>query len=121
MEDVEARLRALQEEQSNLKALIDNLGWKRLMEIADGQLKNRMPSILEKTENFLELPGKEYEKGEMAGINLFTRLPGIAIEGLEQDIKQLEGQIDATGRDRSTDDGSTDGGDDTFDGDAPRV
>lgn len=120
MEEVEVRLREAQEALVNFSSLIDSLGWKRLMEIADGQMKLRMPSVLGKTENLLELPGKEYEKGEIAGIELFTRLPEIAIEGLKQDINELEEKLGYVEGER-TDSGTDDDGDGSFDGGAPNV
>lgn len=119
VEDREARLREMREELSNFKALIENIGWKKLMVVADGQLKTRLPSILEKNENLLTITGKEFEKGEMAGITLFTQLPGIAIEGLQTEIEALEEQIENESGTRKPDNGSGDG--DTFVGDAPNV
>jgi hypothetical protein len=117
VEEVEVRLREAQEALANFTSLIESLGWKRLLEIADGQLKNRMPAALSKTENLLELPGKEYEKGEIAGIDLFMRLPDIAIEGLKEDIKELEEKLGYVEGERTT--AGTDGDDGSFVGDAP--
>ena len=120
MEDVEVRLREAQEVLSNYAGLVESLGWKQLMTVADGQLTNRLPSILAKTENFLELPGKEYEKGEVSGINLFMKLPEVVIEGLRAEIKHLEEQLGYDEAERT--DGSDDtSGDDFAGGDAPRV
>ena len=94
MEEAVVRLREMQEELSNFKNLLDSVGWKRLMEVADGQLETRMPSVLEKVDNLLMVTGKEFEKGEMAGINLFMQLPGIAVESLTADIDTLEKELD---------------------------
>lgn len=121
MEEAEERLRALQEELSSLQELRETVGWKELMKIAEGQLKLRLPGILTKTENILETIGKEFEKGEVAGIELFCSLPGIRVESIKQDMDKLEKELGYAPGER-TDTGE--GGDDRdplFEGDAPRV
>ena len=93
MDEVEVRLREAQEALSNFRSLVESVGWQKMKQIADGQLKLRMPSAIGKMESLLEVPKKEFEKGEIAGIDLFMRLPEIAIEGLINDINELEEKL----------------------------
>lgn len=107
MEEVEVRLREMQEELSNYKSLVDSVGWKNLMVVAEDQNKLRMPSILSKVPNLLEITEKEFEKGEVSGITLFMQLPGIVIEGITAKIDQLEEELGYDDAERTTDaDGS---------------
>lgn len=107
------RLRVLQEEYSKLQALTDNLGWKDLETLADEQVKLRIPSALGKVDNLLEITKKEYEKGEIAGIQLFTQLPGIRLEAIRLEMAQLEEELGYDRAERTDDgsDGDSDGGD----------
>jgi hypothetical protein len=111
-ENREVRLRGLQEESSNLKALIDNLGWKELEKIADEQVKLRIPSALGKLENVLEVTKVEFEKGEIAGIQLFVQLPGMRIEAVAEEIAGLEEELGYDDAERSA--GPDDGNGDHF-------
>jgi hypothetical protein len=110
VENLEARLRELQEEFSNCKALVDHVGWKELMQTADEQVKLRIPSALGKVDNLFEVTAKEFEKGEISGIELFKALPSIRMEALEQDIMAIEKELeyDTAERTTSTEDGSGD-------------
>ncbi|UCE50136.1 MAG: hypothetical protein JSW47_08235 [Phycisphaerales bacterium] len=111
MEDREALLREMQEEYSNFKMLIDNVGWDRLMIVAEKQIENRMPSALDKTESLLSILTNEYEKGEIAGIRLFMQLPGIAIEQIKADIEKIERELGYERAERTSDGTDGDGAD----------
>ncbi len=126
MEQEEAQLRVLQEERSNLLELTKTVGWIELMKIGAEQLALRLPGALSKTENIGQILGKEFEKGEIAGIELFCSLPKIRIASLDEDINKLEGELGyesgerTNERDDSGGEGGA-GGEGTFEGDAPRV
>jgi len=122
VEKEEERLRGLQEELSGIENLLQVPGWAELMEIAQGQLQLRLPAVLTKTENILEIVGKEFDKGVISGIELFCSLPAIRAEALKQDIATVEKELGYAAGER-TNDGGNDGEDDggSFDGDAPRV
>lgn len=121
-EDLEAHLRGLQEEYSSLKELLETVGWTEIVQIAHEQLKLRMPGALSKTENILEVFGKEFEKGEIAGIELFISLPGIRLEALLNDISNTEEELGYDDNERTASDGgSTGDDDDTFVPAVPRV
>lgn len=104
MEDQEVRLQELQAEYNSINDLLSSGGWKELMEIAEDQLKLRMPGVLSKLENILELPAQEFEKGEISGIELFCALPGIRREALEQDIQLIEEELNYGREERTTTD-----------------
>lgn len=123
-DDQEARLRGLQEEYSNQKSLLEHVGWQELMLTAADQLQGRLPSALSKTENLLEILPKEFEKGEIAGIELFCGFPGIRMAALEDDINKLEEELGYDDRKRASDgsdgeDRDSDSGTGDFTGDAP--
>lgn len=92
--EVEVRLRALQEEFSNIKELQDHVGWVKLMEFAEEQLVNRTANALGPTTNLLEVLTKEYERGEISGIQLFRRMPGVYQAAIEEDINLLEKELE---------------------------
>lgn len=119
MEDQEVRLRELQEELSNQRSLLENVGWRELMQTAQEQLKLRLPTVLSKTDNLLETLGKEFEKGEIAGIELFCSLPGVRMVSLEEDIDKLEKELGYDDGERTTDD--TDSGAGAFEPAVPSV
>ena len=114
MEDLEVRLRALQEERSNLKSLLEHPGWKWLDSLAEQQITNRMPSILTRTESLLEVTGSEFDKGEIAGIQLFRQIAGITIQSLEEEIEQLEKDLSYDDGERTGVDGDGDATDGEF-------
>lgn len=92
MEEAE-ELRELQEALSNYESLVASAGWKRLMRIAAGQLSQREILLHKPIENLLEILKQEFEKGESAGIKLFTKLPEVQIEVLTQDIEELNRRV----------------------------
>lgn len=111
MESREVRLRALQEEVSGIKSLLEHSGWKWLDNVAAQQIENRMPRLLQKMENLLSITEVEYEKGEVSGIYLFRQLPGITIESLEQEIRELEENIENDYRSGTASGSGSSGGD----------
>jgi len=87
------------------------------MEFADEQLLNRMQAANGKTENLLEVLTKEYERGEISGIQLFCRMPGVYQAALEEDINTLEEELEyAPGERTISDDGRDDSGSGNTDG-----
>lgn len=92
-EEKEAALRVLQEELSNQKMLLENIGWKELMSVAQEQLQLRLPTVLKKTDNLLSVLPQEFEKGVISGIELFCALPGIRAEAIKDDIIKLEEEL----------------------------
>ena len=109
MEDLEGRLRARQEECSNLKSLTEHVGWKRLMEIAEGQIENRLPSVYTRLNSLDEIPGSEFDKGEISGIKLFQRLPDNFVAELENEINEMEKELSYDEGERTTDADASDG------------
>lgn len=89
MDKAAERHRQLSEELHKLELLVEHSGWVRLMEIADGQCKNREPAIYKPLENLLEVGRQEFEKGEVAGIRLFTVLPHKRIADIKQELESL--------------------------------
>lgn len=82
-------LREMQEELATLRKLIESPGWKRVMAIADSQIQNRFTSIIRTPGKTMDgLIEKEYANGEVAGIELFQRLPEIQVETLKQTIDE---------------------------------
>ena len=114
MDKVEERRRALSEELSRLKSLVDHAGWKRLMEIAEGQCKNREPGIFAPLENLLEAGKQEFEKGEVAGIRLFMVLPHKRVADVEAELAAMpeEDEDDGTDHGPAVGGESRDSGDD---------
>ncbi len=102
MDDQEARLRGLQEELSNVNSLVDHVGWKELMVFAQEQVALRVPGVLGKMESLFDFPSQEFEKGEIAGIQLFCNLPAVRKESLEQDIGSIEEELDYDSSERTT-------------------
>lgn len=89
MDKVAELRRALSEELSRLQSLVEHAGWTRLMEIADGQCRNREAMIYAPLENLLQLGKQEFEKGEVAGIKLFTVLPHKRIADIKQELESM--------------------------------
>jgi len=111
VEEQEARLQVMSEELHNLQRLEDHPGWKMILEYAEGQVGNRIPTALGKLETLLDITGQEYEKGEIAGIQLFVQIPGIVQRDLEEKIYELEKELGYDGAEQTgrTDDGSGSG------------
>ena len=114
MEELEVHLRQLQEELSNLLSLREHPGYKDLMEVAQGQIDNRFPSVLKPLDSLLEITKREHELGEMSGIKLFTLMTDARITSLEEDISKIEEELgyddaERTGHSASGDSGSDEG------------
>ena len=82
-------LRELQEELSKLKSLQEHRGYEYLMQVAESQLENRRQQILLTPLRAMdEVLMQEYSKGEVSGIELFTKLVEIRINDLTQEIQE---------------------------------
>ena len=108
MEDLEAHLRELQEELSNVKSLVDHIGWNGLMVFAKEQVALRTPGVLGRMESLLLLSGQEFDKGEISGIHLFCNLPEVRVESLEQDIVAIEEELGYDREERTSSGGDGD-------------
>ena len=75
-----------EEELSDLRSLVKSRGWDRLVKIAEAQCENRQITLLAPLDSANPYP-QEFMKGEIAGIRLFLRLPGITIEQLTKDME----------------------------------
>jgi hypothetical protein len=74
--------------------LVEHVGWKRLMEIADGQIATRMPVVMKPLTNLLEVGTQEFEKGEASGIKRFCGLPEFRISELKGEIDRLNEEME---------------------------
>jgi len=88
-------LRAQLYEWEQLKA---HGGYRRLDAYARAQIEHRLSSlVLGETREMVDIIRREYARGEIAGIQLFSRMADIEIERLREDIAQLVEQIESTG------------------------
>lgn len=75
---------------SDLQDLVKSRGWVRLSNLAEAQKATRTANCL--------APGggdeKEFQKGEIAGIALFMKLPEMAMESLRQQIEEEDSAPD---------------------------
>ena len=94
MEEVEVRHRQLSEELGRLELLVEAHGWIRLMEIADGQILNRMPAVMTPLVDLFKVGEQEFEKGEINGIKLFCELPHKRIADLKATLDEMEKEDD---------------------------
>lgn len=77
--------------------LVRSEGWVRLVEIANQQIINRNNLLKEPAKGLDGAFANEFQKGEVAGIDLFVRLPSIQVLVLEQDIRELLEQNEGEG------------------------
>lgn len=68
-------------------------GWARLVKYADVQMQTRMQTMKAPAADQNGIMLKEFVSGEYAGIELFTKLPDIAIQSGEQQLKELAEQV----------------------------
>lgn len=81
------------EQLSDLRALVKSRGWDRLRSLAEAQCKTRQARINAPLDSGNPYP-QEFMKGEIAGIELFMRLPEISIEELQKELD--DGDDDVT-------------------------
>lgn len=112
MEKAEELHRALSEELHKLEMLVEHTGWARLMEIADGQVANRMKVATAPLENLLMVGLKEREQGRIDGIQFFQEMPHKRIKDIRQQLDELNEEIeDDDEPETPTAGGTSDGGD----------
>lgn len=72
---------------ADLRDLVKSRGWARLSSIAKAQIATRNTNVLKplKGDGIYE---QEFQKGEIAGIQLFMQLPDISIESLRQQLEE---------------------------------
>jgi hypothetical protein len=81
------------------------------MEIAEGQIESRLPSVYTRLNSLDEIPGSEFDKGEISGIKLFQVLPRNFVDELENEIDEIEKELsyESGERERDTDASDRDG------------
>lgn len=82
----------LQEQVSEWKGMLNSPAWKRLERYAEWQKHHRQTAVMEgRDENGARLNEVEREglAGEYRGINLFLRIPRIALETAESELQGL--------------------------------
>lgn len=88
--EAQPQLRELQEELSDLNALVEHRGYKRLMAIADAQIKANTDQVILKTlEKMDDVLAQEQTKGIVQGMRILTSLIPTEIERLESEIASL--------------------------------
>lgn len=89
-DEVQRSLRELQEELSELNALRNHRGYKKLLLIAEEQVNARISTIvlvpLETSDGVLK---QEYAKGEIHGIRLFMAMTDAQIDLIEAEMQPL--------------------------------
>ena len=93
MEEEPRSLDLAMKERGVLKELINSAGWRFLMEIAQAQRMVRSNKILFTACPADQVTVQEFEKGEVAGITLFSTMPETAIEALGSEIEQWKAQL----------------------------
>lgn len=89
-EDPKVQVRELQEVLSDLNALVESRGWKRLQKITAAQIETRRNGYEAKPLKSLdETLEQEFLKGEVVGIRTFIQLPYDEIEDLQTQIAEL--------------------------------
>lgn len=96
MEDENRSLDLAMNERGVLKELIETPGWKFLMDIAEAQRMVRSNKILFTPCPADQVTVQEFEKGEVAGITLFTSMPETAIEALSSEIDEHKRRLNLT-------------------------
>jgi hypothetical protein len=82
------KVRELQEQLSNLNALLEHRGYRELMRIAEEQDVARVNTlVLTPLKTMDEALEQEYAKGEIGGIRLFKAMIPTMVEQLQADIE----------------------------------
>lgn len=90
MEEKDPSLTELQEQLSSWRALVKTAGWSTLERYAKAQKDHRLgPLIRGRSEQIIDLVNREYDRGEIAGIEFFMNIPSIEIARLEEEIDKL--------------------------------
>ena len=93
MEEEPRSLDLAMKERSVLRELTESAGWKFLMEIAEAQRMVRSNKILLTPCPADQVTVQEFEKGEIAGITLFSAMPETAIEALTGEIESWKARM----------------------------
>lgn len=93
MEEEPRSLDLAMKERGILKELIATPGWAFLMEIAAAQRAVRSNKILFTACPADQVTVQEFEKGEVAGITLFSAMPETAIEALTGEIESRKASL----------------------------
>lgn len=84
--ELEAELRKMRQE---FQELTKSLGWARLLKYAEVQMQTRLQTMKAPAAEDKGTLLKEYVCGEYAGIELFTKIPDIALQQGEQQLKEM--------------------------------
>ena len=83
------------DELAELKALVAQPGWKRLIKYGQEAVNRESIAVFSPSKSSDELVGKEYPKGMIVGINSLLAIPETKIEELEAMIEHVkEGRED---------------------------
>ena len=78
----------LEQKLEDYKMLVQQPGWKRLMEVAETQIKTREVQLLVSEDDSLEGWSKSRRTaGERSGIKLFTLIPETVIDELTEELR----------------------------------
>ena len=100
----EEELRQLQEEQAQLRLLIESTGWKWFVEMANANFDHTFETrIVVKPMGFDDMIVKTYEIGECAGFRRLVNLPAARLAVLEEEIQNaFAEQEELKGNDNAT-------------------
>jgi hypothetical protein len=72
------------------RALVESAGWKRLCEVAGGQVAARVDiNGRSRSKGLEDVFEREFSAGEVSGIELFMRIPATVVEQLEEEVQSL--------------------------------
>lgn len=75
------------------RELLNSRGWDLLLDIAKAQIEARKNLLLQRAKGIDGAFELEYAKGEIAGIEIFTRIPSTALEDLEEQLETIKEQL----------------------------
>jgi len=74
------------------QTLLESPGWGQLAEVAASQMETRKGYILGPAEDANTQLKTEFMKGELAGIDIMMRLPGLIVEQSQITLSEMEGE-----------------------------
>ena len=88
----------MRQARAELENLVKSPGWERLVKAIAAQTKARDMQLRRQVTSLQDIAEQEFTKGEVAGLELFTKLPHITIEQLTAQIKLNEERENAPDR-----------------------
>ena len=86
MEEIRSTVQAFRE-------LLNSRAWALLLDIAKVQIETRKNLLTQRAKGMEGVLELEYAKGEIAGIEIFTRIPSTALEDLEEQLSDIKEQL----------------------------